>query len=222
MGAVVARAADTCVGANLARPSSLWLVVVACLATAATGCGGGKQNGSSSSSTKTTTAASGPSTSSQTKAGAPPSGSTTPSSATDRSSVPAPPTPAAQANAICAHRNHELITITRPGSNLKEIVDSASLRAAVQRRSLGEMERISPPPGPAADWKTVLVSSEHALQATEQLVHSSRSSDLATLRKQIALISKPQLRLLLTATKAGLKACAVVAGPTLKVPVQAR
>jgi hypothetical protein len=177
-------------------------MLIAVLVVTVTGCGGGSNRAGSTTKTASSAATTAPSTNARQSA--------------------AGSTPVVRAEAICARRNRELSAIARPGASLVEIVGSATRRAAIPRRSLSELERISPPTSIAADWKTILAATERALQATEKLAHSSGPTDLASLRNQIALIGKPQIRLLLTATKVGLRHCAVVAAPTLQVPAQAR
>jgi hypothetical protein len=128
----------------------------------------------------------------------------------------------ARAAAICTRRNRELVAATRPGASLNEILATAPRRAAIERKALTELERISPPAKIAQEWKTILAATEGSLNTTEDLAKDVPSNDLASLRRQIASVNKPQLRLLLTATRAGIKQCASVAEPSVQVPLQAR
>ena len=78
------------------------------------------------------------------------------------------------------------------------------------------------PSATAGDWRAILHATGNALRATQSLAKETGSTDVATLRRQVALINKPELRLLLAATHVGLRQCAAVAGPTVQIPLQAR
>lgn len=68
----------------------------------------------------------------------------------------------------------------------------------------------------------MLLATGGALATTEELARHAGATDVASLRRQISLVNKPQLRLLVAATRTGAKQCAAVAGPSVQVPLQAR
>ena len=122
---------------------------------------------------------------------------------------------AVQANAICARRNRELKATVPPHASLPKVVASAAGRAAIERRALSELDGLVPPASTAGAWKAAKAAIEAELQGTLALAKLSGTSDGASLRREKALLDRPQLRLLVAASHAGLKQCGVVAGPSV-------
>jgi hypothetical protein len=149
-------------------------------------------------------------------------GTTAPGAATNIGSGAASST-IRRADAICARRNREATSVAGPGSSLQQIVASAARRATIERHALSELRQLTPPATAASDWQAILSQTGRALKATEMLARRDKgASNVASLRRQVELIDKPQLRLLIAATHAGMKPCSLVGGPSLTVPLQAR
>jgi hypothetical protein len=163
----------------------------------AAGCGGGAGEKTSSGTGAGTAGATGP------------SGSST--SAQPAAKVDA----AVQANAICARRNRELKATVPPHASLPKVVASAAGRAAIERRALSELNELVPPASTAGAWKAAKAAIEAELQGTLALARLAGASDSASLRRERALLDKPQLRLLVAASHAGLKECGVVTRPSV-------
>ena len=121
----------------------------------------------------------------------------------------------AQANAICARRNRELSATTPPGMSLREIVGTTPRRAAIERSALSQLIRLRPPASIASAWRTIVLATAASLRRTKALERYAKASDSRSVSRQKALLNKPQLNLLLTATRAGVKQCSVVTGPSV-------
>jgi hypothetical protein len=119
----------------------------------------------------------------------------------------------AEANAICAQRNTELKATIHPGASLRTILAATSRRAAIERKALSELTRLVPPKVIAAEWRAIVLSTAGALQRTITLERIAARTDRASVARQKTLLNKPQTRLLLSATRAGVKQCSVVVGP---------
>lgn len=91
---------------------------------------------------------------------------------------------------------------------------ATSRRAAIERDALSELVRLTPPKAKAGDWRKVVLATAAALQRTIKLERLVARTDRASVARQKALLNKPQLQLLLAATRAGTKQCSTVAGPT--------
>ena len=120
-----------------------------------------------------------------------------------------------RANAICARRNSELKATIPAHASLPKIVASAAGRAAIERRALGELNGLAPPAHMSGAWRAAIAAIETELHGTLALAKYAGASDSASLRREKALLDKPQLRLLVAASHAGLKQCGVVAGPSV-------
>jgi hypothetical protein len=207
----------SCVRAPILLGASIWIAALS-------GCGGGAKDpggrpaasaaatGPSSSAT-----ASAPAQSQASTATAP--GGSTPTASSETPAIGGKPgvrpVVAAQAGAICARRNRELRAVTQPRATLGQIAASAPRRAAIERRALRELARLVPPANVATYWRATVNASEVVLGTTEQLARLKGSSSAASLRREVALVNRPQLRLLLAARRAGLGECSVVARPLL-------
>jgi hypothetical protein len=121
-----------------------------------------------------------------------------------------------QADAICARRNRELKATTPPGASLREILGATSQRAAIEKKALSELIRLTPPSKLAGEWRTIVLATAAALRRTVTLERYAGASDSASVVRQKALLNKPQLSLLAAAVRAGIKQCSVVAGPAVR------
>lgn len=209
-----------------ARARPIWLVAFALLVVIAmTGCSSseGEAKTSKSSSPSSVAAATATATqppgSTQSSSTATSSTSTSPGATTGAEGTSTtgstPPSEAsAQANAICAQRNRELQAITPVGSSLREIVKGASDRAAIEHAALTKLERLTPLADAVKEWRVILDGTKARLRATERLARVSRSS--VSVKQEMELINRPEITLLITATRAGLKQCAAIAGSSVR------
>ena len=122
----------------------------------------------------------------------------------------------AQANATCAQRNRELKAATVPGASLSQIAASAPRRAAIERAALSKLVRLTPPSALAGEWRTVVLETAAVLRRTMALERLAGAGGSANALREQALLNKPQLRLLVAATRAGVRECTAVAGPSVR------
>ncbi len=206
-----------------ARARSTWLGALALLVVVSTaGCSGSEGEAKTSKSSASDAAA--VATTTQSAPGSTQSGSTDSTSsetaAGGEGASTAGSTPAseadvpAQANAICAQRNRELQAVTPAGASLREIVRGASEEAAIERTALTKLERLTPPANVADDWRVILTKTKARLRATERLARVSRSS--ASIKQQMQLVNRPEVALLIAATRVGLKQCAAIAARSVR------
>jgi hypothetical protein len=117
----------------------------------------------------------------------------------------------ATANTICLRRSHELASARIVGvGDLPALADAARRRAAIERRALGELEKLTPPTDVAASYRKLIASDRAALREVVKLRVRAQAGDTAGVRLAKAKVEGGGLRLLLTANSARLKYCAAV------------
>ncbi len=177
------------------------------------GCGGGSPSSSTSPATSAAQASTTPASS--TAESATTSSETSPSGSQAASSTGGADA-AARADAICARRNRELTATTPAGASLSAILATTSRRAAIERIALSELIKITPPTSIAASWRKIVLGTAAALRRSVTLARYAKRTDRAGVARQKTLLSKPQLSLLIAATKARIEQCASVAGPSVR------
>jgi hypothetical protein len=140
--------------------------------------------------------------------GAPSQTGTSTSSSPAKQSAAAPSALAA-AEAICARRSKELAGIPLAGANLPAVAAAARRHAAIQQRALSELEQLTPPGKDAAAYRTLIADEQAALLQVVKLGERAQSGDSAAARAARTKIEVGGLRLLVAASRAGVKRCAV-------------
>jgi hypothetical protein len=115
-----------------------------------------------------------------------------------------------QADAICIRRNRELAGAPLQQSSLSAIASSASRRAAIERRALEELGKLTPPPNTADRWRSLITDSRAILRGVAKLAEDASSSDSVGVREQLSSVKQPQFRLLVAGVHAGLRHCSSV------------
>jgi hypothetical protein len=176
----------------------LLAIALGVVAVVAAGCGGGANK---TASVATAVVTRGPGTAA--------GGSSTPARPATKASI------VAQANAICARRNRELKAAIPSHASLSKVVKGAPGRAAIEQKALAELGGLTPPTDMTGAWKTAIAAIQTEVQGTLALAKYAGASDSASLRREKALLDKPQLRLFVAAARAGVRQCGVVAGPSV-------
>lgn len=185
-----------------------------------TGCGGAGGASPSSSSSATSRAredVQGQASASTltTQAGQPATTGTSASQLSTTTSATTNTSPIIEAKSICARRNRELMASVPARPTLEQIASSATRRADIQRRALGELAQLTPPANLASAWRATISASGVVLRTTEELGKFKKPASAASLRREAALVNKPQVGLLFAAKRAGLQGCSVVSQPSL-------
>jgi len=93
---------------------------------------------------------------------------------------------------------------------LPALAEVAHRRAAIERRALNELEKLTPPADVAAGYRKLIASDRLALREIVKLGARAQAGDAAGVRLAKAKVEGGGLRLLLTANRARLKYCAAV------------
>lgn len=190
-------------------------ILVALCAAALSGCGSGEGSSSSvtgrpsSSSTAPTASTGTPSTASQgttsVAAGAP--ATTSPGSGSAGSS---PSQVRAEADAICAQRNHELAGAPESGESLAGTAKAAARRVAIEQHALMELSALTPPSESKVDWEKMITQTERTLAEAGKLASAARAGNASAVTRDMEKETSPDLRLLAAAARAHLRHCASI------------
>lgn len=202
--------------------SSAVVIAVGCLLA---GCG------SSSSSSSSSNGASVPSAAETTSAGTagvttgvPASTSTTgastpaPTQSTTTARSATPPKPSAgsggspgavaAANTICDVTSHRLSNTPMAGvDNLPALAVTAQRRAAIERRALRELTRLTPPADVAVNYREVLAHGKLVLQRLTKLAQLARAGDASGARAAKTEAEKISFKMLVSVARSRLKYC---------------
>ncbi len=176
------------------------------------GCGGGGE-GAKAGVTVTVTSAT---TTAAAQTGAPTSpSSSTPAGASGQSTGQATSSAtsslATAADAICARRDAEVVGLASAKSiaDLAKVASTASRRAAIEQRALGELQRLTPPTGVAREWRKIVQYGEATLRRTRVLASLAKAHDVNAVRPLLLVGAATPLTVLLAASRSGLKQCYV-------------
>jgi hypothetical protein len=117
---------------------------------------------------------------------------------------------AVQANAICRRFNAQISAIVYgSGSGLgrAEIMNTVSRRAAVEQKSLAELERLRPASSMSGDWQRVLIGRQALVNAMAKLGADALSRNTAGQRSVLMSIRRIQRPVEEIAVRDGFSAC---------------
>jgi hypothetical protein len=184
------------------------------------GCGGGAEEPGSRPASAGTTASQSSTAAASASTGATAPTATAPNgvtSATAGTTTPTTGAPAkastgavAEAEAICARRNHELENVPIGAGGISATASAASRQAAIEQRALAELGKLTPPADKARGWGQVITQSKNSLDDVVKLAKAAGASESAGVTRQLARLKSPGLRLLVAGAHAGLRKCAVI------------
>jgi hypothetical protein len=114
------------------------------------------------------------------------------------------------ADAICARRNRELAAVTDTGADQPTQASAARKRATVERRALGELEKLTPPAGIAARYRDLVEVDRAELQRIVELGDRVQGGNTASARLAVPGANGGNLRLLVLAARTGLRDCSTI------------
>lgn len=192
------------------RPAILSALVLVAATALATGCGGGSDAGSASGAKAATVTAPAQGT---TPASAPgsPSPSAKTKAPTGRAVTIGRPA-VANANAICARRNHELAAIPGSIENLRALTAAARKRARIEQRALGELEGLAPPSAIRARYRQLIALDQAALLQVVKLGERAQAGDAVGVRAATVRARAEKFRLLAVTVRTGLRECSGMPG----------
>lgn len=121
-----------------------------------------------------------------------------------------PPSALAEANAICARRDHELTGARLTSTSLLALAAAARRRGSIEQRALAELERLTPPAKLTTNYHRLISLNQAALLRTVKLGELARAGDAAGVRMAKAMTGQGGLALLLAAVQADLKGCGAI------------
>jgi hypothetical protein len=123
----------------------------------------------------------------------------------------------AKADAICRQVNHELAAGPQRLEG-PQIAVTALHNAALERRAVAELSRLTPPGALARDWRQIIAYRQSLAEALAKLGHYAKANDV---QRMLALsTSKKQAHQKLSklASRAGFKDCSRVGTPRSAAP----
>jgi hypothetical protein len=191
---------------NVSNPKPAVLAAIAMATLLVSGCGGG-----SSSSGTTGGSQVGASPDSESQPAAPVTTATPAQTQTvTTATTAAPPTTqsaVATANAICARRNRELTAAPEVGADMPALLAASRKRAAIEERSLGELEKLKPPADIAKRYNDLLVLYKQALLKVVKVGEHANAGDAAGAARAREQAGVKPLRLLVLTAHTGLRDC---------------
>jgi hypothetical protein len=115
-----------------------------------------------------------------------------------------------QAETICEHMNAQFARTRPPNAGLHEILRLVPARIVVERRTITELGRLTPPPSLAHTWAVLLNDRKALVRELELLIGYARRDDLSAITTLGKKKEQTHKALLVSASSAGFIACAKV------------
>lgn len=176
-----------------------WLSLSGVLAFAITGCGASTPTGASS----TTTAASSTSTAHSAASTSANGSTSTPSRSPTGSFV-------AQADAICARVNREIIAIPAKSGTAAEVKRVVPRTVSLEQKGLVGLEKLDPPASIATDWRRMLAYRRTLARLLGELLDASKKNDGTSVQPLTESKKRVHASLTKIATVRGFKDCAKI------------
>ena len=116
----------------------------------------------------------------------------------------------ARAEGICLQVNKQIAILKPKSESPAEIVRVAGPHAAIERASISELSRLTPPAAVAHDWRQIVTDRRALADELAALVKAARANDSAAIQRLAASKKKTHKKLLAAATRAGFKSCSQV------------
>jgi hypothetical protein len=129
----------------------------------------------------------------------------------------APATPAGsaqrfivQAEAVCARANAEIAAIKANGASATEVIRVVPPTLAIERRGIGELEKLRPPDSLAGSWRRMLGYRRTLATQLAQLLEIAEKNDGTSIKALASSKKRAHAGLTGVSTEAGFKNCAKV------------
>jgi hypothetical protein len=116
----------------------------------------------------------------------------------------------ASAETICRRVNSELAASTPANSSKQESVRVITRHAAIERKGVDELSRLTAPASVGAHWQTILGYRRTLVADLSDLAQKTASGDTAEIKVLASAKSRTHKSLLTAGAAAGLKSCALV------------
>jgi hypothetical protein len=116
----------------------------------------------------------------------------------------------AQAETLCARANAEIAAIKAHGASAAEVVRVVPRTLAIERRGIGELERLRPPDSLAGSWRKMLGYRRTLAAQLAQLLEIAKNNDGTSIKALASSKKRTHAGLSRVSTDAGFKDCAKV------------
>jgi hypothetical protein len=116
----------------------------------------------------------------------------------------------AQADAVCARINTEILAVKAKGATAAEVIRVAPRTIALERNGISELAKLGPPSSLTSDWQRILGYRRTLAGELAQLLAMAKRNDGTSIKSLAAAKKHAHAGLSQVSKKSGFKACAKV------------
>ncbi len=124
--------------------------------------------------------------------------------------VKAPAEFISRADSVCAHVNAEIRAVKARSTSAAEVIRVVPRTLALERKGIGELERLNPPASMGRDWRLMLDYRRTLASQLAQLLEAARKNSGASVKPLGAAKKRVHASLTKTAVANGFKDCGKV------------